>query len=175
MRLRRSLVVALLAVPLVALGGSVTPRVAAQQPDPSPSPEPTPTVPDEAPQTFQVFEARDPFEQLVAAANAGEGGGGTAEGDTSSTPPLSAPPATATPTPAATGQAQGATVELVDIYDDAGMPTAQVTVNGVGYDAQAGETFAGGDGMVEEIDPPCATIIYRDNRMNLCEGEAVRK
>jgi hypothetical protein len=164
------------AAPLPTTGDS-PPIVAEATPTPSDSPAP---LFDEA--TFAVFEARDPFEQLVEDDAEGESGTSDTGGDTggatpssSSTPPFSVPPASETPTPAATGQADGTRIELVDIYDDGGVPTAQVTVNGVGYDAQAGETFAGGDGMVDDIDPPCATIIYRDNRMNLCEGEAVRK
>jgi hypothetical protein len=163
------------AAPVPASAGS-QPLDLEATPSPTPSDSPAPLF-DEA--TFAVFEARDPFEQLVEDETAEDDGGTSSDiGDEAPSSTSGSPPpysASETPTPTPTGQAEGTRIELVDVYDDAGVPTAQITVNGVGYDAQAGETFADGDGMVDDIDPPCATIIYRDNRMNLCEGEAVRK
>lgn len=184
------LVVAVLAVaalfflrPATEDAATSPPPVVQERPSPTPSETPQ-SLPGDA--TFAVFEARDPFEQLVQDDGAGEEGatsdaaGGSGDPTSGSTdgspPPFSAPPSGATPTPAPTGQVAGTTIELVDIYPDGeGRQTAQITVNGTGYDVRAGESFAGGDGSVEAVDPPCATIVYDDNRLHLCEGEVLRK
>jgi hypothetical protein len=70
----------------------------------------------------------------------------------------------------------GATIELVDTFvDGSGNQRVLVTVNRAGYEAGEGDEFAGGAGRVLTIDPPCATLEYRGNRLNLCEGETDRK
>lgn len=148
----------------------VDPAVAAAGVTPTPEPTEEPTT-EPVEESFEVFSARDPFEQLVEAdvAAAPANGEPTVAGGpaATSTDPVTDPSEAA-------AQVNGTTVELVDVYDDAGTDTVQVTVNGTGYEVTAGDTFA--DRLeVLEINGQCATFQFDDKRFVLCKGEHIRK
>lgn len=146
-------------------------------PDPEPSPQLAPSPsgpavnPGPVPETFEVFTARDPFQQLVLL-----------------TPPPSQPAAPApTPSPLASGSPGpvspaaptsnariGATsVKLVDVFDAEGSSAALVTVNGSGYEVREADEFAGSFRALD-ISGACATFLFGDSRFTLCEGEQIR-
>lgn len=189
---------------------------AAPEPAPAPAPvellvvqaTPSPTLDPDAPedvaeQTFEIYSARDPFEQLVQPPSDPGGDGGDATADTTpstSTPSFGSPtggsatPAptgspragatadptphatatpTATPTPTPTGLA-AREVELVDTLTRDGEPRALIAVNGRGYEVAEGQTFAH-DFRLVSLDPPCATLTYTGQRFLLCKGDKIRK
>ncbi len=129
-------------------------------------------------ETFEVFDARDPFQQLVVEEEsfspAADGGGGDGDvggdgdgdgdddGDGDSQPSSSA-------------TVSGTTFRLVEVYEDSsGESVVQVTVNDTGYDVTEGDDFAGRFRLLE-VDDPCATFLYGDQRFTLCEGESILK
>lgn len=129
--------------------------------------------------TFEVFDARDPFEQLVADDT---GGGSDTVGTTapaSATTPATdetqptgaTPPANGDPSQTTVG---GTTILLDDVFTKGGTKTALVVVDNEGYEATAGETVAG-DVTVLDIAGNCATMRYEDRRFILCEGEQIQK
>lgn len=142
--------------------------------------------------TFEVFDARDPFEELVAD---NIDSGGTIDGTqqtsattpvdgsdpTSSTTTTTPPAAPGAPTevPAAGGApAQttvGATTILLDdVFSDGGVDKALVVVNDEGFEASEGDVVAG-KVTVLDIAGNCATMRYEDKRFILCEGEQIQK
>jgi hypothetical protein len=130
--------------------------------------------------TFEVFDARDPFEQLVAADT---GGGsdtvGTTAPTTSTTPVVDGTQPTDTTTPPTNGDPSqttmgGTTILLEDVFTQDGEKTALVVVDNEGYEATAGQTVAG-DVDVLDIAGNCATMRYEDRRFILCEGEQIQK
>jgi hypothetical protein len=149
---------------------------------------------DPLPETFEVFSARDPFQQLVNApaatveAASGDGSleplpgadgtvpvadgtdGTDGTGSTDGTPDAGEEEATGLP--AAT---VGTTViRIVDITTTEGITRVSLTVNGSGYDVAEGETFAERF-RVLDISGSCATLLFGDSRFTLCKGDEIRK
>jgi hypothetical protein len=133
---------------------------------------------------FEIFSARDPFQQLVTASSGGSGAGGDGSGggsgsDGTDTTGSDGGDPLASPAPSASPQQRdrGAdTVSLVDVFDtDAGAREVLVSVNGSGYQVGEGDEFAD-DFVVESIADaePCATF-SGNSRFTLCEGEQLRK
>lgn len=122
-------------------------------------------------ETFEVFTARDPFQQLVA-----QGGGATpissAVGGSNDTDGESSDTTQGTSSDVSV---DGTVVGLVEVFEDNdGTPTAQVTVNGTGYEVVEGEDFAGRFRALD-VDEQCVTFLYGDQRFTLCEGETILK
>ena len=135
--------------------------------------------------TFEVFDARDPFDQLVADDTAGGDTVGTTQPATSTTPTDGATPVDGTqptgatpPDPAGPGPSQttvGATTILLDdVFTQGGVDTAVVVVDDEGYEAREGDTVAG-KVTVLDIAGSCATMRFEDKRFILCEGEQIQK
>jgi hypothetical protein len=153
---------------------------AATEPDPQVSEGPTDDGPQEP--SFEVFDARDPFDQLVAGASSGAVGDTQ---DTATTTPTSdgAQDTTTpggvqdtTPTGGDSGQTTVGTtrIRLDDVFRDGDTDKVIVEVNGTGYEAAEGDTVAG-DLTVLDIEGSCATMRFRDTRFILCEGEQIQK
>ena len=172
--------------------------------EPAPS-EPGDQAPvDEASETaadpsFEVFNARDPFEQLVVDDTGGAGattdtgavdgttdtgavggttdtGGGTGSGGGSGAGAGgSGDGGTTGPADDGAQQTVGTTtIRLEEVFDDGGTATVLVLVDDEGYEATEGETVAG-DLTVLDIAGNCATMRFEARRFILCEGEQVRK
>ena len=138
------------------------------------------------PETFEVFTARDPFQQLAVAESGeaipvadgdtdggsdGDDADGDADGDGDN------------PDDGDEGDDEGSsedanvdgtTVRLEEVFEDAGEPRAQITVNARGYDVAEGDDFASRFRLLDLTDR-CATLLYGDQRFTLCEGETIRK
>lgn len=135
--------------------------------------------------TFEVFDARDPFEQLVSDDTGGAGDVGTTQpaADTTPTegsdpadgsvPPDGTPPdSTGSPSQTTVGST---TILLDDVFTSAaGEKTALVVVDDEGFEATEGDTVAG-KVTVLDIAGNCATMRYTDKRFILCEGEQITK
>lgn len=165
--------------PLIGETGEVAaPSVTSATPTPVPTPgaTPAPTTedgaeaeaePEPVPETFEVFTARDPFQQLVVVQASG-GGAGQAS-------PAPSPTDGASPGPPPSATVGATTVRLVDVFTDAaGTEKILVTVNGTGYEVAEGETFAQRF-RVLDIAGDCATLLFGDSRFTLCKGEEIRK
>ena len=142
------------------------------------------------PETFEVFTARDPFQQLVTPETEQTSGAEQSKAGTqvATATPTSTAAAAAAPSTAATGaetpEAQtgvpatrvGETVvRIQDVTTGTdGVARASVSVNGAGYTAAQGETFATSF-KVLDITGQCATLLYGDSRFSLCAGEEIRK
>jgi hypothetical protein len=134
------------------------------------------------PETFEVFTARDPFQQLVQDTEAGatDGGGGGATATQVSTQPTGGTggsggtgeePVTDGPS----GTRVGTTViRIVEVTTTDGVARASITVNGTGYTVAEGEVFATSF-RVLDITGDCATLLFGDSRFTLCAGEEIRK
>jgi len=145
------------------------------------TPAPSPMPEDDAlyPENSEVYSARDPFAQLVAAE--GEAGGaapspgGVLPGTGGPTPSSSpSPPAGGGGTPRSGSSAEvgGTEIKLIDVYDDA--TRAVVTVNGRSYDVAEGEPFAQRFRLLD-LTGECGTFLFGDSRFVLCEGDEIRK
>ncbi|MBW3603411.1 MAG: hypothetical protein KY460_00650 [Actinobacteria bacterium] len=124
--------------------------------------------------TFEVFDARDPFEQLVADDTGGGGSDtvGTTAPASDTTPAVDGtPPTDGDPSQTTVG---GTTILLEDVFSAGGTKTALVVVDNEGYEATAGETVAG-KVTVLDIAGNCATMRFEDRRFILCEGEQIQK
>lgn len=151
--------------------------------------------PTPVPETFEVFAARDPFQQLVVepvAAPSGPGDGtapadGTAPGTTPGAQPTDPTRPGTVPRPGEPPPRDGVTreppatrvgatqVRLVDVFvDDEGVTRVAVTVNGSGFEVGEGETFAETFRLLDITDQ-CATFLFGDSRFTLCRGEEIRK
>jgi len=161
----------------------VVPDADASEAGDLPLAEPTETAADPS---FEVFSARDPFEQLVTDDT---GGAGVIDGTTETSAPtapvddttnVSPPPADdpALLPPVVEDPAQTTvgttTIMLQEIYRDDGVDTALVLVDNEGYEAAEGETVAG-DLTVLDIEGNCATMRFDERRFILCEGEQIQK
>lgn len=135
---------------------------------------------DDALETTQVVNARDPFTQLATDTGGDGGTGGAATGGDSASGG-----GTATGDGDGDGDSGGdgddqadvdsTTVTLVTIYTgDDGLQRAAVEVDEAGYDVLEGDTFAGNFQLLDIADE-CATMLYGDSRFTLCEGDRVRK
>jgi hypothetical protein len=139
--------------------------------------------------SFEVFNARDPFDQLAIA----DSGAVTDTEDTAATPAVDTGPGTTTPadgtgpgtttpadgTPSGSGEpAQTSvgttTIRLDEVFDEDGEEKVIIQVGGDGYEAAEGETVAD-DLTVLDIADSCATMRLDDTRFILCEGEQIRK
>jgi hypothetical protein len=115
------------------------------------SPTPTPTG-RAAPETFEVFEGKDPFRPLV-------GPGAPTPG----------------PSPGPTGGPRGAQrVTLVEITGSGASRTATVRVGSTEYRVRVGDTFAGSYRVVS-LGSRCGTFSFGDEQFTLCEGQEVLK
>lgn len=153
---------------------ATTPVPVATDPSPAPGASPTPEVAeDDEPvsETFEVFTARDPFQQLVVHRDPAQTGGG---GGTPSPTPTGTATPTETPTTPADAVVGATTIRLVDVFTDGGVEKILVTVNGTGYEVAEGETFAQRF-RVLDITGDCATLLFGDSRFTLCKGEQIRK
>jgi hypothetical protein len=122
---------------------------------PRPTPTATTTTP---PETFEVFEGKDPFRPLVS----DNTGGGTPAPSPGATPPSS-------------GGASGSQrVTLVDISGSGSNRTATVEVNSTEYQVQEGDTFAGSY-RVKDLTASCGTFVFGDEQFTLCVGQEVLK
>lgn len=139
-------------------------------------------------ETFEVFSARDPFQQLVSESTGGEvavvGGeptsndGGTATGgdpggDSGGAEDADGGDADGDAPPASTSE-DGTTVVVEDVFSEDGAARVLLTANGTAYTLGEGETFAT-NWRVEAIDDPCVTLLYGDQARLVCEGESIRK
>jgi hypothetical protein len=117
------------------------------------SPTPAPTAP---PETFEVFEGKDPFRPLVPA------------GGVSPVPQPSG-------SPGSSGGASGSQhVTLIGISGTGGNRTATVEVNSTAYDVKEGDTFAGSY-RVKDLTADCGTFVFGDETFTLCTGQEVLK
>jgi hypothetical protein len=129
---------------------------------PSVKPSPTPAAP--PPETFEVFESKDPFRPLVS--EGGAAGGTTSTGTTAGTTSAGAAGA-----PAPSG---GQQVSVVDVFTDNGVTKAQVKVGSTVFTVAPGDTFATTFKLVS-ISGNCATMLNGDDKFTLCKGEEVIK
>jgi hypothetical protein len=164
-RRERMIVLALAGVIVVALvyvlflsgggggpeGFSGGPTVTRRSPTPSASATPP------APQTFEVFEGKDPFLPLVAPTMAG----------TPQPQPSGSPQPSTQPTP-------GQHVVLEAVFVRNGTRFATVSVNGTEYTVKKGDTFAGNYRVVD-LSGQCGTFVFGDERFTLCVGQEVLK
>jgi hypothetical protein len=129
--------------------------------------------------TFNVFNARDPFDQLVADTTGTDDSVGTTT-PTSTTPGTdTSQPSTDTTPGADSGDGAQTTVgtttiRLDEVFREGGTDKVLVQVNSDGYEAAEGETVAGSL-TVLDIEDSCATMRFTDTRFILCEGEQIRK
>lgn len=149
-------------------------------------PDETDSEPSEAPEeiagvepTFEIFDARDPFEQLVSD-DTGDGGDtvGTTQPASDTTPtegtqPVDGSQPTSTGSPSQT-TVGATTILLDDVFTDGGVDKALVVVDSEGFEAAEGDTVAG-KVTVLDIAGNCATMRFDDKRFILCEGEQIQK
>jgi hypothetical protein len=108
------------------------------------------------PETFEVFEGKDPFRPLVPA-------GGVS--------PVPAPSGS----PGSSGGANGSQhVTLIDISGSGENRTATVEVNSTQYEVKEGDTFAGSY-RVKNLTADCGTFVFGDETFTLCTGQEVLK
>jgi hypothetical protein len=139
-------------------GGEGTPEAFPSFTPRPPTPKATPTPGSTAPpETFEVFEGKDPFRPLVGD---NTGGGGT-------------PSPGATP-PSSGGSSGSQRVTLVDISGSGSNRTATVEVNSTEYQVKEGETFADSY-RVKDLTSRCGTFVFGDEQFTLCVGQEVLK
>lgn len=157
----------------------------------TPVPSPLPGEDDSLyPETSEVFSARDPFAQLVAAEAEAGGGAAPTPGGVTPIPGGGAPGTgggapTGSPSPGQPGsgggraprsgssaEVGGTEIKLIDVYD--GATRAVVTVNGRSYDVAEGESFARRFRLLD-LSGECGTFLFGDSRFVLCEGDEIRK
>lgn len=164
-------------------------------------PSPTPGGPVE---TFEVFARRDPFEPLVDLNAGTGGAGGTTDtgpgtggdgtgtggdgtgtgGDGTGTGGDGGPGGdggdggqggNGTGTGGdGSGQVQGHTVRLIDVFKDGDSVRAQVQVDGTVYTVDEGEVFADNFKLLS-ASGECASMLFGDDQFTLCEGEEILK
>jgi len=129
-------------------GFPTTPRT-----NPTATASATPTAsPSAVPETFEVFEGKDPFRPLVGTAGSPQ--------------PTSSP---------GTGGARGSQrVTLIDISGSGSDRTATVEVDSTEYTVKEGETFAGSY-LVKDLQSDCGTFVFADESFTLCVGQEVLK
>lgn len=166
-------------------------------------PLPSPGAPGEAPvESFEVFNTKNPFVPLRAAAGSTGAAGGTTAGTTTGTGTTAAGTgsgstagaagATGTGTTSGTGGATGTTgttrpgvateprrgarVALLDVFSDAGKVVANVKVNDQVFKVTAGQTFGTNFQAVSlsQADD-CGRFLFGDDQFRLCKGEETLK
>jgi hypothetical protein len=118
-----------------------------------PSVTPTATA---VPESFEVFEGKDPFRPLVVQA------------------PIGGTPAPTSSPGSSGGATGGQRVTLVDISGSGSGRTATVEVNSTEYQVQEGDTFAGSY-RVKNLTSDCGTFVFGDESFTLCVGQEVLK
>jgi hypothetical protein len=188
-------VVAVATVAYLLLAGGGSADVAAVDPAETGSPsevalEPVvPADPSERPSeitavepTFEVFNARDPFDQLVSDAEVG--GVADTQDTITTTPTDDTSPGTEPADDADGGDPTGGepaqatvgttTITLDDVFREDGVDMVVVEVNSSGYEVAEGDTVAGGL-TVLDIAESCATMRFDGTRFILCEGDRIEK
>jgi hypothetical protein len=122
--------------------------------------------------TFEVFSARDPFDQLVVESDAG--GVEDTQDTTTTTPTDDSSPGTEPSEEPAQQTVGTTTIRLDEVFREGGVDMVVVEVNSTGYEAAEDETVAG-DLTVLDIADSCATMRFEDTRFILCEGEQIQK
>ena len=148
------LLVVLLAVHAMS-GGKKEPAVTSAPSGPVTAPKLVPSVPDDTNKgnaNLPEFTGVDPFVPLVTPAP-------------SPSPSTEAPPAQ-TQT-GSTATVDGKSLELVGLFMDGGVEKAQVTVDGVTYQAVPGDTFAD-EFLLVSIADPCANFSWQTSTFTLC-------
>ena len=123
------------------------------------------------PETFEVFSARDPFQQLVTEEGQRPPQETPVDPGTAGSQPAGSQAATATPTVAGDAQVGATTVHLAEVIDG---KRVRVLVNDASYEVAQGDAFAEHFRLLEITDG-CATLLFGDNRFALCQGEQIRK
>jgi hypothetical protein len=150
------LMVVLLAVHAMS-GGKAKPVSTSAPSGPIQAPKLVPSAPDETNQgdsNLPEFTGVDPFVPLV-------------------TPAPSPSPSASTEAPPAqtqtgsTATVDGKSLQLVGLFLDAGVEKAQVTVDGVTYQAAPGDTFAD-EFVLVSIADPCANFSWQTSTFTLC-------
>ena len=134
------------------------------RPSSTPAVQPTPTQP-AVPETFEVFEGKDPFRALVAPGGGGTTGGTTTGGTTTGS---------TTGGPSSGGTNGSQRVTLVSISGSGSERTATVDVDSTEYTVKAGDTFAG-NYRVKSLTSSCGTFVFGDETFTLCVGQEVLK
>jgi hypothetical protein len=124
-----------------------------------------------APQTFDVFATRDPFEPAIQAP-----------------PPTTAPPATVAPTPTTVAPTPttgaptinpnpGQTVSMLSVFVGADHVTrARMQVDATVYTLQSGDSFAKSFKVVSlDAKSGCGQLLFGDSPFQLCEGQQAVK
>ena len=128
-------------------------------PSAAPTGAPTPSLPE----TYEVFEGKDPFRPLVTQ------GGGIAP------PGTSAPGSGSNGGPGSSGGPSGAQrVTLVEISGSGSDRTATVEVDSTEYRVKEGDSFAGSY-RVKNLTAQCGTFVFGDEQFTLCVGQEVLK
>ncbi|QBI21525.1 hypothetical protein ER308_19420 [Egibacter rhizosphaerae] len=136
-------------------------------------------------ETFEVFSARDPFQQLAAESEAlpaadgtgdgdpGDDGGGD-PGDSDDSDDEDRDDGDDPPSDVTVG---GTVIQIESVYtDDEGEDRVELTVNGSGYTLTEGVTAADGALEILAIDPPCVEWQFAEYApTTLCEGEEITK
>jgi hypothetical protein len=121
------------------------------------------------PSTFDVFATKNPFEPVIIVT--------PTSGGTGSTTPTSGGSGgtTATTAPPSNEPAQGTSVALLDVFQQAdGTPMAKVQVGSTVYTVGTGDGFASSYRVVS-LNAPCGQFLFGDAPFKLCEGEEVIK
>ena len=153
-------------------GGNAPEAFPTFTPRPSTGPlvQPTPTASPAVPETFEVFEGKDPFRPLVVTGGGTTGGatttGGTTMGATTS--------GSTTGGPSSGGTNGSQHVTLVAINGSGSNRTATVDVDSTEYTVKVGETFAS-NYRVKSLTSSCGTFVFGDQTFTLCVGQEVIK
>ena len=139
----------------------VVPGSAAASPEPVATEEPSEEASGEpAPETFEIYSVRDPFQQLVQVA------------------PVASATATPTPEPSdsedpqATATATSTTVSMDQVGTDEGVLTASVTVDGQSFEVREGEAISGSFTLLA-VAGQCGTFADGGEQFTLCQGEQI--
>jgi len=164
-------ILALIYVLFLSGGGNEPEAFPSFTPRPSTGPvvRPTPSATPAVPETFEVFEGKDPFRALVV--TGGTTGGGTTTGGTTTGGTTSG---TTTGGPSSGGTNGSQHVTLVAISGSGSSRTATVDVDSTEYTVKAGDTFAG-NYRVKSLTSSCGTFVFGDETFTLCVGQEVLK
>jgi hypothetical protein len=136
------------------------------------------------PATFDVFATKNPFEPVIIVTPTTSGTGvttpTTGTTGTTGTPGTpgtnpSGPGVVTTTTVPSNEPAQGTSVALLDVFQQAdGTPMAKVQVGSTVYTVGAGDVFAVSYRVVS-LNAPCGQFLFGDAPFKLCVGEEVIK
>ncbi|HUY86854.1 MAG TPA: hypothetical protein VMU77_07035 [Acidimicrobiales bacterium] len=138
---------------------------------------------------FQVYTSRDPFVPVALPILTGSSSlfGSTLSVTTTTIPVILPPAVTTIPTPGGPSSGSTTTVagqpagpppsqthvfDLISVFTANGQPTANVTVDGQGYQVFDGEVFNGNFTVVTlDVSTNCGTFLYADYEFELCSGQ----